>query len=132
MYTCSICEKSYRKSGIIPSCCQQKSESQYALCKRCLKKCTRCPFCRSEKTVDVLRQSLVLEIEYMVRVHAVFRIACENIAAEIGNLLYPHPFADKENSHIFYQTFRQQCISIVTGHDHEISDIVDSYNNSHP
>jgi len=124
MNKCDVCEKLYKKKLIIPQCCQSNSESKYKLCNRCIRKCSRCPFCRSEKKEDIKKHSLIFEIEFMVRVHAIYRIACEKICTDIGNIFYRHPFGDPESTHTYYNLFRSQCLSIVTAHNHQITDIV--------
>lgn len=48
MNECSICEKS-RPKLIKPQCCQRSCENGEYLCKKCIDKVEKCPFCRSEK-----------------------------------------------------------------------------------
>jgi len=124
MNICEICQKSFKRKLTIPSCCQVKSESKYQLCGRCIRKCKKCPFCRSLKKEDILKRSLIYEIEYMIRLHAIFRIACETIATEIGNMLYRHPFVDPDTTTLYYNCFRNDCIGIITENNQQLSDIV--------
>lgn len=49
MSKCIICQEYSIKIKL--KCCQKNSESQYGLCRRCFKKCERCPLCRSEKRI---------------------------------------------------------------------------------
>ena len=46
--TCCICEKSKFYLRLL-KCCQTNSESGYSICRICMKKCDKCPLCRSAK-----------------------------------------------------------------------------------
>ena len=96
MNQCNLCEKVYKKKLIVLGCCQRGAESQYKLCTRCIKRCDACPFCRSPKATDLKIKSLIFEIEYMIRLHALMRTCTEQIIFDLGNYLYPNNFGERD------------------------------------
>ena len=98
MNSCSICEKSFKKQLCVLQCCQKDSESQYQLCVRCINRCRRCPFCRSEKSINLGARAISLEIEYLVSLNAAYRRYTDDLIYCIGCEMYNQPFKESNSS----------------------------------
>lgn len=113
MYKCELCEKEFARTNAltIPKCCQAMSESQYRLCAKCIKKCDKCPFCRSPKAHSIESVALAWEIEHMVYQHALYRTYCECMCWSIGITLYGSPY--HEGTKTFEEIVTDQCLDTV-------------------
>ena len=58
MDNCSICETT--DDVIRPLCCQEKN----TICRKCIDKVNMCPFCRTEKTENLLPLLKIVEAEH--------------------------------------------------------------------
>lgn len=70
---CIVCERTFKGKLVTPKCCQRNSESQYKLCGRCVKKCNKCPLCRSPKRKDIYLESIYLEIKHIIVISILFQ-----------------------------------------------------------
>jgi len=112
---CELCDKTFKKVLIVPACCQKFSESKYKLCTRCINKVTKCPFCRSPKQENIISKSLIFEIDYMVRLQALFRMYNEDISMQIGSTLYGRSY-ERLNNDEYYQMLVDRSLNIILHH----------------
>ena len=115
MNKCELCDKSFKKLLTVPSCCQKFSESKYKLCNRCINKVDKCPFCRSPKQENIIAKSLIFEIDYMVRLQALFRMYNEDISMLIGSTLYGRAYARLDNDE-YYQMLVDRSLNVILQH----------------
>lgn len=80
-YQCNICDTVYKTKQPLhtPKCCQINSESKYQLCKKCIKRLDKCPWCRSPKTIDIAKSALFFEIQNMLTKSVLFDLVNEEL-----------------------------------------------------
>ena len=85
---CVICSNVFKcKSTLtIPNCCQRYCESPAQICGRCIKKCDRCPLCRSYKKIDTYREAIYFQVCHLITVSLLYQVALDDLF--ILSLLY--------------------------------------------